>query len=61
MTGPGFRLINNSIQSRRFGVLCMGRDGTISQNSFFDNPGPSILLIVSAEAAQRVSLHSTQR
>lgn len=45
LTGPGFRLVNTTIQSRRFGVLCMGRDGEIVGNRFVDNPGPSILLI----------------
>eukprot|EP01047_Picozoa_sp_COSAG01_P003435 COSAG01_NODE_102_length_26290_cov_94.760299_7_plen_141_part_00 len=45
LTGPGFRLYNNTIQSRRFGVLCMGRDGVIESNTFVDNPGPSILLL----------------
>ena len=42
---PGFNFVNNSIQSRRFGVLCMGRDGVIKDNTFTDNPGPSVLLI----------------
>jgi hypothetical protein len=45
LTAPGFQLINTTIQSRRFGVLCMGRDGIIAGNRFLDNPGPSILLI----------------
>ena len=45
LTAPGFRLHNNTIQSRRYGVLCMGRDGQIEGNLFIDNPGPSILLL----------------
>ena len=45
LTGPGFRIINSTIQSRRFGVLCMGRDGVIEGNKFVDNPGPAILLL----------------
>ena len=45
LTGPGFRLHNNSIQSRRFGALVMGRDGEISANRFHDNPASSILLL----------------
>ena len=45
LTGAGFHFFNNTIQSRRFGVLCMGRDGVISSNRFVDNPGPAILLI----------------
>ena len=44
-TGPGFHFHNNTIQSRRFGVLCMGRDGVISENTFQDNPGPSVMLL----------------
>lgn len=45
LTAPGFRVTRNVIQSRRFGVLCMARDGRITQNAFVDNPGPSVLLI----------------
>ena len=45
LTGPGFKLLNSTIQSRRFGVLCMGRDGEITGNRFENNPGPSILLL----------------
>ena len=45
LTGPGFRLHNNTIQSRRFGALVMGRDGEISSNRFQDNPASSILLL----------------
>jgi hypothetical protein len=40
-TGPGFRYRNNVISSRRFGVLCMGRDGLIEGNRFLDNPSVS--------------------
>ena len=43
-TGPGFAFLGNRIQSRRFGVLCMGRDGIIEGNTFTDNPGPAIFL-----------------
>ena len=45
LTGPGFVFRNNTIQSRRFGCLIMGRDGTIDGNRFVDNPGPSVLLL----------------
>jgi hypothetical protein len=45
LSGPGFLLRNNTIQSRRFGALIMGRDGAIMGNRFVDNPGPTILLL----------------
>ena len=44
-TGPGFVFRNNTIASRRYGVLCMGRDGLIEGNTFEDNPAASVLLI----------------
>jgi len=44
-TGPGFKFARNTMQSRRFGVLCMGKDGVIEDNRFVDNPGPAVLLI----------------
>ena len=45
LTGPGFLLRNNTIQSRRFGALIMGRDGAIVGNHFIDNPGSTVLLL----------------
>ena len=43
-TSPGFKFAKNTMQSRRFGVLLMGKDGIIEGNHFIDNPGWSIYL-----------------
>mmetsp|Transcript_40925 Transcript_40925/g.133674 ORF Transcript_40925/g.133674 Transcript_40925/m.133674 type:complete len:623 (+) Transcript_40925:3-1871(+) len=45
LTGPGFRIADSTIASRRFGVLCMARDGVIEHNAFVDNPAAAVLLI----------------
>ena len=45
LTGPGFVFRNNTVMSRRFGALVMGKNGAIEGNHFVDNADTAVLLI----------------